>query len=203
MDVDLGEESDYIVNYDPPINPTLTINPDLSFTGTGSCNDFDGQFYYTNDNFDGPRLITVDFQEAGETCEYHNGFESYYFSQFINENGELYFWVDENSSSGEATFSFDLAPGFTFNFKNDPVLATNEETVPKFYMYPNPVNDELFIKTTNGIIDTVQIFDSLGKLVIKKVSFQNGLNLSSLDKGIYFIQIKSSKGETVKKFVKK
>jgi|TARA_R100000479_G_scaffold68390_2_gene32584 heat shock protein HslJ len=203
MDADLGEDSDYIANYNPPISPTLTINQDLSFTGTGSCNDFSGQFFYTNDNFSGARLIANDFQETGEICEYHNGLENYYFSQFMDENGELYFLVDENSSSGEASFSFDLTPGFTFNFRNFPVLATNEETVPKFYMYPNPVDDKLFIKTTNAIIDSVQIFDSLGKLVMKEVDFQNGLTVSSLETGIYFIQIKSSKGHTVKKFIKK
>jgi len=203
MDADLGEDSDYIANYNPPISPTLTINQDLSFTGTGSCNDFSGQFFYTNDNFDGGRLIAANFQEDGDTCEYHNGFENYYFSQFMDENAELYFWVDENSSTGEAYFSFDLAPGFTFNFRNYPVLATNEETVLKFYIYPNPVDDRLFIKTTNDSIDTVQIFDSLGKLVIKRVGIQNGLTVSSLETGIYFIQIKSSKGQTVKKFIKK
>ena len=70
-------------------------------------------------------------------------------------------------------------------------------------MYPNPVDDRLFIKATNDSIDTVQIFDSLGKLVIKRFGIQNGLTVSSLETGIYFIQIKSSKGQTVKKFIKK
>ncbi|PVW15094.1 T9SS type A sorting domain-containing protein [Marixanthomonas spongiae] len=203
MDADLGEDSDYIANYNPPINPSLTINQDLSFTGTGSCNDFSGQFFYTNDNFSGARLIANDFQETGETCDYHNGFENYYFSQFMDENGELYFWVNENSSSGEANFSFELAPGFTFNFENTPVLGTNEVIEPKISIYPNPVDEKLFIKIPNDTIKTVQIFDSLGKLAFISDDFKNGLTVSSLETGIYIIKIESLNGHTVKKFIKK
>ncbi len=202
MEGDLSEEVDYIKDYDPPINPTLTINEDLSFTGTASCNDFSGQFFYTNDNFDGPRLIPSGFQETGETCANHNGFEDWYFFQFTQENGELIFYVGENTN-GEAYFSFDLLPGFTFNFENSPVLATNDIASQNVVIFPNPVAETLFIKTTGTPIQAVQVYDAFGKVVVDKVKFENDIDVATLQTGIYFIDIESSKGHTIKKFIKK
>jgi len=80
-DVDLGE-STFIQDYDPPIQPTITINEDLSFSGRGSCNTFIGQFEYTEGSFNSQILFPVAFEATSNECEFHTDFESYYFSQF-------------------------------------------------------------------------------------------------------------------------
>lgn len=67
-------------------------------------------------------------------------------------------------------------------------------------VYPNPVTDVLTI-TTNNAISSVVVFDIKGKKLQKEV-ISNKVNLSSLPKGIYFIEIKSGESIIRKRIIK-
>ncbi|WP_163410959.1 DUF7619 domain-containing protein [Flavobacterium ajazii] len=75
-----------------------------------------------------------------------------------------------------------------------------------FTLYPNPVNDVLNINATQVIeIQSLAIYDILGQLVIavpnaKSVS---NIDVSKLRVGTYFIKVKSDKGSSSMKFIKK
>ena len=68
-------------------------------------------------------------------------------------------------------------------------------------MAPNPVKDIITINSSTGF-DTVKVFNQLGQLVIKsnsKSMDDNRLDLSSLNPGMYLIQINAdNKSKTVK-----
>ena len=68
-------------------------------------------------------------------------------------------------------------------------------------MSPNPVKDIITINSSTGF-DTIKVFNQLGQLVIKSNSkLMNGgrLDLSSLNPGMYLMQIRSdNKSKTVK-----
>ena len=79
-------------------------------------------------------------------------------------------------------------------------LSENEELI----IYPNPATDELGITNYELGIKEVAIYNVLGKCIqqLTTNNQQPTLNISSLDKGIYFIELKSKEGIRRKKFVK-
>lgn len=88
-------------------------------------------------------------------------------------------------------------------------LATNEisKTEKKnidIQIYPNPVSEYFSIKLKDSYqVETVKIFDASGKL-LKKVIYNNeNINVTELSSGIYFVKIKTNKGDYLGKIIKK
>lgn len=200
MDYDLGG-MDFIADFDPPIAPSITINPDLSFTGFGSCNEFSGNFDYTEVPNSGELLFPKNFDSTNETCQFHADFEDYYFSQFEYDY-PLYFQFWEDPNNGEAYFSFEVMAGFNFYFYNYPVLSVPDSEKNQFSVYPNPANDRLFIKSSENEF-SISITDINGRIVksLKKM-VSNEVDVSNLKAGMYFINLSSSEGGITKKFIK-
>lgn len=75
-----------------------------------------------------------------------------------------------------------------------------------FSVYPNPAYSVLNIKSEEGLGKSViSVTDILGKAVLEiknDTLYNQTLNIESLNSGIYFLNIKSEKGQGVKKFVK-
>jgi len=93
---------------------------------------------------------------------------------------------------------------------NKSTLATpdfdlNENNNSPFALYPNPVKDILNISSEeNADISSVEVFNILGQSVLnfKNQKTFSAVNVSELKQGIYFLQIKSSKGTITKKIIK-
>lgn len=70
-------------------------------------------------------------------------------------------------------------------------------------IYPNPANDQLFIKS-DAPINQVQIYSAQGKLVHSENESigANGIDISELTSGMYIIQVETEQGISTKKFVK-
>jgi hypothetical protein len=89
-------------------------------------------------------------------------------------------------------------------------MATNQNASnTSFSLYPNPVNDKLFVnlKDTATEIYYVTISTITGRVVmmLPQPEWQNGIDISSLEAGGYTFQMmdKQSKTITTKKFIKK
>ena len=81
-----------------------------------------------------------------------------------------------------------------------------EELTTSFNIYPNPVNDRLFIETEANVKE-VAIYTLTGVMVGQKTT-DNGQQTLSIDvtnynSGIYFVKVVTDNGEVVKRFVKK
>ena len=80
-----------------------------------------------------------------------------------------------------------------------------EEMNASFNIYPNPVNDKLYIETlTQTQTLTVEIYDIYGR----QQSMVNGqqstvIDVTDLNSGVYFVKVVTENGETVKRFIKK
>lgn len=74
--------------------------------------------------------------------------------------------------------------------------ATNFNAIDGLVMYPNPVsgNNLYFTSTNNGEMN-VQIFDILGKEVLKSNVINNTVNVSGLNAGIYIVKV-TEEGKT-------
>ncbi|MBQ5856878.1 MAG: S8 family serine peptidase [Bacteroidales bacterium] len=80
-----------------------------------------------------------------------------------------------------------------------------EEMNASFNIYPNPVNDKLYIETLTQT-QTVEIYDVYGRrqnlsnLATQQLS--NSIDVTGLNSGVYFVKVRTENGETVKRFIK-
>ncbi|MFD1552063.1 hypothetical protein DNU06_00815 [Putridiphycobacter roseus] len=72
----------------------------------------------------------------------------------------------------------------------------------KLLVYPNPAQNELFIKIDNAKVNQIDIVDLSGKVIQIKNEFTSKLNISDLNKGIYFIKVYTENGISTQRFIK-
>ncbi len=73
----------------------------------------------------------------------------------------------------------------------------------KVTIYPNPTTNILNIKT-NQLIENIEIYDVVGRLVLNNQVVDNQIDISNLDIGIYYLKVRFKNGELVtRKLVKK
>ena len=78
--------------------------------------------------------------------------------------------------------------------------AIDENEAESFDVYPNPMNNTLFI---DGNVQTVAIFNAVGQQVLF-VENANQINVESLSDGLYFVKVSDRNGNSVvKKIVKR
>lgn len=67
---------------------------------------------------------------------------------------------------------------------------SKNHTEPSFKIYPNPAKNELIITNNNGYkIETVNIYNYLGKIVESQIPTENKIDITSLEQGIYIIEL--------------
>ena len=118
---------------------------------------------------------------------------------------------------------FDLASDTRYCFtvtaiidgvESEPSNEACETTLPEesiveltssFNVYPNPVNDKLYIETEE-IVNEVVVYDVYGRQQDNKTTRQQGnlsVDVTNLNSGVYFVKVVTENGETVKRFIKK
>ena len=80
------------------------------------------------------------------------------------------------------------------------------ETKNNFRIFPNPANDILnFQFSDNSSVDEITIIDAVGKKVMSisnsSVELNKGINISSLQSGIYSINVLSKNSFTTQKLI--
>ena len=74
-------------------------------------------------------------------------------------------------------------------------------------LYPNPATDKITLNFNKGEEADFSVFDVLGELVIYQpnvsISQSHTIDVSKLNKGVYFVRINSDAGTTTKKMIKK
>ena len=80
-----------------------------------------------------------------------------------------------------------------------------EENAASFNVYPNPVNDRLYIEAETEIEEVV-VYDVYGRVQNLRNSetqkLRNSIDVTNLNSGIYFVKVVTANGETVKRFIK-
>ncbi len=201
MEFDFGGPL-YIEDIDPPIHPTLTVFNDLSFEGFGACNSFSGNFYYdAAEN----KLRPFNYLDTTEDCEteFHDSFELYYFEYFSLEQAH-YYGIEISPDDNLHHMYFGQAQlGYWLEFIEGGPLNTNETTSEKFQIYPNPAFEQLFIKSNKNNIVAAVVYSIAGLRILENGPIDGPLDISSMAKGIYFLEITTTEGRSVEKFIKK
>jgi fibronectin type 3 domain-containing protein len=78
------------------------------------------------------------------------------------------------------------------------------ELTSSINVYPNPVNDKLFIETEVEIEEVV-VYDVYGRRQVTETPSHQGnlsVDVTNLNSGVYFVKVVTENGETVKRIIK-
>ncbi len=184
------------LNVSPPVNPTLVIETDLSFNGTGACNTFSGTFIFD------PVFHTLEvdaFQRTSNQCQYqsHTDLDNDYFSWFEFHVFQPY-GIEVLTSNYFAIVSFT---GFGPHFSTTPFLGSYDNITPSISVYPNPSIDFVYLDHAQVPIN-FEIVDLNGR-IIKTGSYTNkGIHVENLSKGLYFLLLNAENSVQSLKFIK-
>ena len=91
-----------------------------------------------------------------------------------------------------------------FFYSGDCSLGVIDNNLAAMNVYPNPVENVLFIDDNEHIkIEKITIFDMLGKVVLIDKDIFNQLNLSEIKSGVLFIKIETENETITKRILKK
>ena len=126
------------------------------------------------------------------------------FTAMPDNNYEVDQWKLNGSDvqTGGNTYTIsNIQDNATVSVTFKPVVGIDENIDQKIQIYPNPTNDEIFVKTDLQI-EKVEVYSIIGSLLISENNFKEKISVSALPTGIYFLKIHTDKGLVVKKVVK-
>ncbi|RZJ72680.1 MAG: T9SS type A sorting domain-containing protein [Flavobacterium sp.] len=83
-------------------------------------------------------------------------------------------------------------------------IAAKSETIDGLNIYPNPVSSgRVFITSKSTANKEVEIYDVLGKRILKADIAGKELNISTLNPGVYIIKIKEGDASATRKLIVK
>lgn len=189
--------ADGTVPYDGTALPTLSLVPTTlnHWKSYSNCQD-STICRITDSQADG---ITVDYIQYN-TCDVNNELEHY------RMNGADHIWPNLGVNdiwAGKVFWNF--LEGQPTNYGCTSILGTEEQNMNfELKLYPNPAKDQLNI-SAGAEINGYEITDASGK-TIQNINGLKGnqqkVNTSDLNKGVYFIKVKTDKGQQIHKFIK-
>ena len=216
-------------NCDSVVTLDLTINSNTGMDVQTACNSYvwiDGNTYISSNNtathtltnaLNCDSVVTLDLTIntvgvnttlSGTTITANNASATSY--QWINcsnnaiisgatnasytatSNGDYAVIITEGSCSDTSSCETILTVGINDLEQNKVVN-----------IYPNPVQNQLFIELNNEAITKLDIIDFSGKLILSKTDYtKKSVDVSDLPKGIYAIQITTEEGVSSSRFIK-
>jgi hypothetical protein len=127
---------------------------------------------------------------------------SYDVSAYVNANMTFRFTYNDDQGDGTGAWGWH---GGIDNFRLETnALGVQDNFIDGFTMYPNPVDNKLNISAANNI-EQIAIFDILGRKVLNQSLNLNNteIDVSTLERGAYFIRISSGSQIGSYKFIKR
>lgn len=160
------------------------------------CNNYPFTVYYSGD---ATEAATYNWN-FGENIEVQSG-----------EGQGPYIVSYEFGYAGMDSISLEVSEGpytspiFQEVYYTDICGSTNENISDDLSIYPNPVVNNLFVNIGSSKNANAIIYDLTGKEVYQVIleNNSNTLDLSQLQRGIYFLNIVGTQNSVTKKFIKK
>jgi hypothetical protein len=86
-------------------------------------------------------------------------------------------------------------------YENLTILGIEDNFQSQFMIYPNPTKGFIYFES-NNTINSIKVFDVLGKLVFQENNHVNQIDISSLNNGLLFVQIETNQGISIQKVIK-
>ena len=138
------------------------------------------------------------------------GYNIFVNNELVLENTTELSYTVENS---EAIYGVEVVALYENNITSIGVIEQlifednikDIETNNNVNVYPNPVNDILYIATETEVEEVV-VYDIYGRVQnlrnLETQKLRNSIDLSELNSGIYFVKINTEKGNIVKRIIK-
>ena len=103
----------------------------------------------------------------------------------VSNSASIYFDYNFPIITNTATSTYQLLNASGFVFENE------------FALYPNPVKDKFTIKTKNSLeIQSLEIYNTLGQIVLAIPRFTDNVDVSSLQTGTYLVKVNTENGSS-------
>jgi poly(3-hydroxybutyrate) depolymerase len=123
--------------------------------------------------------------------------------ELFKVNGGTHFWYQNANTGGEFDYAIEIWKFFNKQYANSLGVTDISERSANIELFPNPVQEQLFIKSDIAV-KSIELIDVYGKVFPVENNTGKGIDISTLAPGIYFAKIQVAKGGLVlKKFVKK
>jgi alpha-tubulin suppressor-like RCC1 family protein len=136
--------------------------------------------------------------QVGSQSDWDKLYVGYNFIVASKTNGYLYGWG--NNIDGQLGIGNYISKNLP-TLISTCVLSTENFSRPTVKVYPNPVTTILTIQTKTAI-DSVTIYDTLGKKVYEQESAATQIDVSNFAKGLYLLQTTIEGVVSMNKFVK-
>lgn len=115
--------------------------------------------------------------------------------------GEFLGWSVNLSSDGNILAVGAVGGyGYTGVYNLSGVLSSDSFVLENTSMYPNPTNKEFTVRLSENIqFKKLRIYTTLGKYLLE--SSKKEVNIESLSKGLYFVEITTDQGKATKKLL--
>ncbi len=190
----------------PVINLVGVANPKLSFKYANMIYDLDSSIKV--EVFNGTSWVQV-FSSSGDSGQWGLDWNTFMYTVDAYDNATNIDLTPYINANFQLRFVYNDAGDYSFGAAIDDVaitsaaLATSEISAKdEPQIYPNPVRDNLYIKTDLKSTSKVSVVDMSGKTVKTFTGKSESYNLSDLPKGTYMILIDDGKNVIKKKIIK-
>lgn len=173
-------------------------------------------FYFPNENtletfevtYDpvNPELSMVDIVGLTEgicySQECYDFFGLYSPFYFDYQNTVMTYQIIINTD-GTKTLVITNIDGDQAIYNTDVFLGSQDFLRPSYVIFPNPVSNQLFISSENLQTESIAIYNISGQRILSERNNTNAVDVSGLSKGVYFLEMITSEGRYIEKFVKK
>jgi hypothetical protein len=191
----------------PVINLSAASNPKLSFkyanriynlNSTLKVEAFNGTSWVQVFTFSGNAgVFDIDLNTLTYVLTTYANATNIDLTPYANANFQLRFVYDDMGDYSYTAVVDDVS------ITAGTTLATSDISLQdKVEVYPNPVKDNLYIKSDLKSDSKISVIDMSGKLLKTFTGKSESYNLSDLPKGTYMILIDSDKGTIRKKIIK-
>ena len=169
--------------------------PDVYYTYTGSAGE--GLIEVTlcdgTTNFDTFLRVFSDCSLTNEIASNNDDCGIYSRLDFESDGNSTYYIMVEGAGQESGDYTIEL----------NCLLGNSSETNDTFALYPNPVDDLLYINSEE-LIKSISLKNMLGQTLyeLKVASFDSSIDVSNLNKGTYFLNLKTEYKNSVKKIIK-
>ncbi|MAL59865.1 MAG: hypothetical protein CMC14_07455 [Flavobacteriaceae bacterium] len=154
--------------------------------------------------FDEDTIYLNKLEYSFEDCAFEENtvFSNLHFNFYLDDSDQEYGYLVEANSDGDQqlTITNEFGDQAIYINRNLNIYSYN---IPLITLHPNPTLNTLFIASENLEITSLSIFNFSGQKVIKIKEATSEIDVSTLQSGIYFLEITSEEGTIIKKFVKK
>ncbi|WP_271855350.1 T9SS type A sorting domain-containing protein [Patiriisocius marinus] len=189
----ISDMSYFPPNISNPVTEHVFNKADLTFA-TGYCDPLGCELTYddTNSSFNIDSVVELGLGCINqEDYDFHDIYFDYLeehldganpYSYEITTNNGIRFLELTNANGNKALYANQL-------------LNTNEQQLENVALYPNPVKNELSIKTV-AVIERLEIYSITGQLVKQQTLFTDkvSFNTEDLIVGVYFVKITTNEG---------